>query len=622
MMPSMNIACRIWVTITAIVIGVCAPANAQTRSSGALAPLPDLAATVLAFDTVRRWVDDFETPSQNEPGAAVPLNGVSGVYVALRHNGRLLGAGSAVGDDDHVLLRATRRAMGEALGAIGAIPRALAIDFGARMAVEVEVAGAPVPLVGRAPGDLASQIEPGLDGIGLRRGDQQAARFPAQMAAANNAAEAEHLLIPLAAEIELSHSTPAQILARTDVSVYRFRTIHLAERTPRGDRFEAFRSDEHVSIKSVTRQSIAQTADRLARHILRSRSPGPPSPPGLLGDYRPTHDAYAAPFATNVDQALAAFALAHYSQTPGVDAATARKANQVAQSLILDLVAEGTGRPDPYQSTLASAAVVHAIVELHHDARRDMRLNQGLIQAMQQMTLGFRNESGFVESDPDARREFQLPPHLQALCLSAQCRLLGREAAVTLRPETIRRELDRLWEQVPMPEHVSLLPWMGWAELDYARATGEPLARQEELRRIRSVLGGSRLGSPDRPASADLHGGFDLRPGGRVDADAHTLRPTPFLGTMLADERLTPSDEVPLSLGLHFQTMRFLMQLTVRESSTWRLPNAPRALGGVRAAVWDSDQPVMAQTLGLLSATETLRGLQRLEQRLANPQAQ
>ncbi len=617
MMPSMNIACRILVTITAIVIGVAAPANAQTRSSGALAPLPDPAAAVLAFDTVRRWVDDFETPSQNEPDAALPLTGVSGVYVALRHSGRLLGAGSAVGDDDYVLLRATRRAMGNALGS-GAIPRMPGIDLGARMTVEVEVAGAPVPLVGRAPGELASQIEPGLDGIGLRRGEQRAARFPAQMAAANNAAEAEHLLIPLAAEIELSQSTPREILARTDVSVYRFRTIHLAERTPGGDRFEASRSDGHVSIKSVTRQSIAQTADRLARHILRSRSP---RPPGLLGEYRPTNDAYAAPFATNVDQALAAFALAHYSRTPGVDPATALQANHVAQALILDLVVEGTGRPDPYQSTLTSAAVVHAIVELHHDARRDMRLHQALLKAMHQMTLGFRDEAGFIESDPDDRREFLLLPHGQALCLSAQCRLLGRKAAVTLRPETIRRELDRLWEQVLIPEHVSLLPWMGWAELDYARATGEPLARQEELRRIRTVLGGSRLGSPDRPASADLHGGFDLRPGGRVDADAHTLRPTPFLGTMLADERLTPSDEAPLSLGLHFETMRFLMQLTVRESSTWRLPNAPRALGGVRAAVWDSDQPVMAQTLGLLSATETLSGLQRLEQRLANSQA-
>ena len=48
------------------------------------------------------------------------------------------------------------------------------------------------------------------------------------------------------------------------------------------------------------------------------------------------------------------------------------------------------------------------------------------------------------------------------------------------------------------------------------------------------------------------------------------------------------------------------MQLTVRETSSWSLQNPARALGGVRTALWDSDQPVPAQALGLLTAIETL----------------
>jgi hypothetical protein len=57
--------------------------------------------------------------------------------------------------------------------------------------------------------------------------------------------------------------------------------------------------------------------------------------------------------------------------------------------------------------------------------------------------------------------------------------------------------------------------------------------------------------------------------------------------------------------------MRFLMQLSVRETSQGRVRNAARALGGLRVAPWDSDQAVPAQALGLITAVETLNSLSR-----------
>ena len=68
----------------------------------------------------------------------------------------------------------------------------------------------------------------------------------------------------------------------------------------------------------------------------------------------------------------------------------------------------------------------------------------------------------------------------------------------------------------------------------------------------------------------------------------------------------------------HLATIRFLMQLTVRETSAWSLQNPARAMGGVRAAVWDADQPVAAQALGLLTAVETLWSLEDLAQHNGN----
>jgi hypothetical protein len=54
------------------------------------------------------------------------------------------------------------------------------------------------------------------------------------------------------------------------------------------------------------------------------------------------------------------------------------------------------------------------------------------------------------------------------------------------------------------------------------------------------------------------------------------------------------------------------MQLSVRDSLRSALRNPERAEGGIRAALWDSDQPVPAQALGLLTALETLRTTQPL----------
>ena len=64
--------------------------------------------------------------------------------------------------------------------------------------------------------------------------------------------------------------------------------------------------------------------------------------------------------------------------------------------------------------------------------------------------------------------------------------------------------------------------------------------------------------------------------------------------------------------------MLSVLLYTVRETSAWSLQNPARALGGVRAAVWDADQPVAAQALGLLTAVETLWSLEALAQHNGN----
>ena len=78
---------------------------------------------------------------------------------------------------------------------------------------------------------------------------------------------------------------------------------------------------------------------------------------------------------------------------------------------------------------------------------------------------------------------------------------------------------------------------------------------------------------------------------------------------------MTTDDEAALALGRMLKTARFVMQLSVRPSSTWAYPNPARASGGVRTSTWNCDQPVPAQALALVTVTELLVSLDALAAR-------
>ncbi len=172
-------------------------------------------------------------------------------------------------------------------------------------------------------------------------------------------------------------------------------------------------------------------------------------------------------------------------------------------------------------------------------------------------------------------------------------------------PALIRGTLDAAWTSVPEHQQISLLPWIGWAEVDYAAAVREPLAREDELQRMRELLDASRI--TDGPP--DLAGGFALTQGDRLLASSQTVRPACFLAWAVREPALTPPDEFAVALGRVLETCRFIVQLSVRDTALWSYRNAARARGGLRAATWDVDQPVPAQVLGLVTLVETLESI-------------
>ena len=164
-----------------------------------------------------------------------------------------------------------------------------------------------------------------------------------------------------------------------------------------------------------------------------------------------------------------------------------------------------------------------------------------------------------------------------------------------------------------MPQQVTLLPWIGWAETDYTRRTGGNLTNQTRLLSLRKAVEDSRIDSSDASIPFDLDGGFSVsgdRSGTISGANSQSLRMAAWIAGILSDSRLVMAEQQAIARKGHLHSMRFLLQLVARPTSTWRYRSPQRALGGVRQALWDTSMPLAAQILGLLTASETIRSLQ------------
>ena len=117
----------------------------------ALAAEIDPAAAVGAYFAARGWLDAGSVPMD-----AKDPDGVRAAAAVLRLRGRTVGFGKAIASGETaargaLVAAAVRMALDAARGhpAVVALPLELREKLGARLALELEVAGAPQPLVGR-----------------------------------------------------------------------------------------------------------------------------------------------------------------------------------------------------------------------------------------------------------------------------------------------------------------------------------------------------------------------------------------------------------------------------------------------------------------------------------------
>lgn len=616
MMPVCNNMRRLvasWLSIAALLgTAFSGVAGAQTTPSAV-----DL---TNAFFTLEEWIDAFALPAPESIEAETPMAGATAVCVVLRHSGRVLGTGVDTTGDSHMLRRAAARAMSGVLASLGQEADETQRDavlelIKGSIVIELEVAGELSVLTGATYGLATERLQPGLDGLMMRRGSRRAISFPAQRRVANQADQTAQVMTSLAVELGL----PAEDLPQLrrligDLALYRCPVLTLFQQTPDGPPTLGFRGQTLVASTDVTVASIAQSANALAEHLLQSIWPeavaGPDGtvpkrlPLGVLGSYYPTADRHTPLTAPPLEQAIAALALAHYASAPDLTQERRAQLLEAAALILRDLASVVQNEADPLTQPVTCAMIVLAAHE-HSALIEAPAIAQLAERASAQVMKLFDADDAFATLPVASGAPVELSAHSRALLTAATCRLLrSRAGEVSATQATLA--LDRLWQGVLPDEWTNMLPWAAWAENDHAQAADGTLRHTEELNVILRALAARQITSASHPHLPDLHGAYELTDLPHTSASAQTARVAVFTAHAIRQPELIDQDDRSLALGRQLACIRFLMQLQVRADSTWRYPSPSGAIGGVRQSTWNNTQPIAAQALSLICLTETL----------------
>jgi hypothetical protein len=160
---------------------------------------------------------------------------------------------------------------------------------------------------------------------------------------------------------------------------------------------------------------------------------------------------------------------------------------------------------------------------------------------------------------------------------------------------------------------VATMPWVGWGLLP-----GNDLPAAPALREMRSQLWQHQLKAQDlSPDAPDLAGGIVFTTSRQPLPTWQAARPLAFVATMLGDRRLTEEQEINSETVRLLEALRYLRQLTASEAEAHMYKDPARAIGGVRASLFDQRMPPEATAMTLLTVCETIRSLEAIKQRQA-----
>jgi hypothetical protein len=348
------------------------------------------------FQACRAWLDaqdgsksEIASKSRiSEPTGSAAAMRFSAVGVILRLDGRLVGEAWRRGPGTAAIEGALWEAFGESRAdrRIAALPAELRAQLGSRLALELEFAGEPQPLVGDRLDLMAARIEPALDALAIRNGDRWVFAMPCSIQTHNQSAFMNYLALTLAREVGLDPASSKDLKLPDGAAAYRCATRRLAQRAADTASFESIRGRGLVLITAVDGAGMRRMAAELAAHLAQ-RWPSLDGLPAESADalralgpralYQPAKNAWPEPVSPPADQALAALALAEFSGTAWATDEDRAQARRNAIATLDSLRRVRDGETDPVSDASACAAAWLAAAELDRSdaswADEDMR---------------------------------------------------------------------------------------------------------------------------------------------------------------------------------------------------------------------------------------------------------
>jgi hypothetical protein len=574
---------------------------AATQSAGSERDCPSEAVALAAFLRARAWLDADALPAQSEQAAQLELADTAAVCVILRHAGRVVGYGEDAGEggvaDGLMLRRAVGRAVARALGdeTIRNVRELVGDRVTVRLSLELELAGAARPLLGRTIAEAAARVVPGRDGLAVRRGESIVRAFPSRLCAADIAARPDRTVTALLIDAGLPAKDLNQYATEDRVSVARFASVRLRQDAPEDAPLPVTRAGRTIAPAEVTpaaaRVLAMQLAARLAAQVVAAEESGAASAGvRLLGTLNPTADAYDPPFADTRQTATAALALAHAARSEVLPEALRDSARRAASGLVGTLLE----RPDADRGDFVDAVCAIALARLGANGSTP-------VSAAARAALAERMRLALTRVDTASGA----PNAPQAALTAAAALAILDDADAATRAARVTRSLVGTLDAKPTGVLQASLPLALLASSerldDASRAELRRLLTTVALQLMPQQVGADPELSRDVPA--DLVGGLLPPTGPRSRVEADCLLHAAAFGLAFPGG----SDGAPDGLGTMLHGfVRFTAQLTASDPWVGGFRRPEQIRGLVRGSLASDDCPPEPTALGLLAVLSAL----------------
>ena len=570
---------------------------------------PGAEATLHAWQRCREWVNVGDIG--NDSGD-LTIKECWAAVVILRLDGRVVGVGEA--HDSLPIAHAMAAALLDARQRSSNSKAEWRETRWQRMTLELELASKPEPLIGADYAQAGQEIEPALDGIAVRRGDQWALAFPSVLQSLNAASSPEQTLLSLVLQLGLPARELAELTTSEKVGLYRFQATRIVQPAAMMTPTLVVRGG-HIH-RPLTPKSARARADELAdsivewfdRSMIQPRVAGEAQPAGELaalsalgirGDYLPAEGADASLCAPPAEQALTAYALARFATLNATTSPLTARARALSLEILTGLADVSEVESDPLCDRKSLAWIVMAALELIADLASSPKAQALSVKAIDAL------KSDGIQGDP-----------LERALAAAAFAALDHAGRPAMDHALLVQQVDTLWQQQSRAQLVGVLGWMLLA--DQHLGSSVP-AHAELARAARAALSRAQLGmdgAQEVPAAAslprDLVGAFALSGTGSKGASAQSARPGHALALMLADPAMTPVGEQFRARAMQVGLIRFLSQLTYDDVSSYLAPDPRRTNGAIRTAPWDSRVAVAGNAMALLCLKESAVALAQI----------